>query len=220
MIPVRCIFGMAGHGKTTLARQLVAGERRLLAWDPDGEHDVLRLQWDDFCAFMDREPATFRVGLQDDDDLAEHFCAVAWELGAERASGTRLVVLMEEADEVAIPGQEPPIVKRLIRRGRHHGIEVVACSRRPAEVSRRLTSQARELYLFSTQEPKDLTYLRTFVGPEPTEAVAQLGRFEYVHWTRGEGWITARTVPPGGAITASCERADQRKTLAQDSMKK
>jgi hypothetical protein len=57
-----------------------------------------------------------------------------------------------------------------------------------------LTAPAAELELFATQEPNDVAYLRSFIGPEATEAVQQLARFHYVHWVRGQGWAVRETV--------------------------
>lgn len=178
---VRVVLGMRGTGKSTLARQLVAPERRLLIFDPMAEHDALRLDYDDFLAYLDdhADADRFRVALTDL-DAGEEFCALAWVLAGRRAE---LTVFLEEADLIASPGQEPPIFRRLIAQGRHRGIAVVACSRRPAEVSRFLTANAHELYLFRTGEPRDVAYVRAFCGVEVSDAVQGLERFQHVRWT-------------------------------------
>jgi hypothetical protein len=196
---VRCVFGMRGSGKSTLARQLVAEAPRLLVHDPMREHDCLHLELDAFAEFFERSPLDrFRVGLCEL-GAEEEFCAWAWVLG-QRVPAHQLTILLEEADLVAPPGRETPIFRKLIAQGRHYGIAPVAVSRRPAEVSRYLTAQAHELYVFRSQEPKDLTYLRAFIGAEATERVAAFERFEYVRWT-DSGWTVGHVeqlAVPGG----------------------
>jgi DNA helicase HerA-like ATPase len=189
---IRVVLGQRGTGKSTLARQLVADERRLLIFDPMAEHDALRLDYDDFAAYLDDngDNDPLRVALTDL-DAGEEFCAFAWVLSGRRPG---LAVFIEEADLIAPPGQEPPILRRLIAQGRHRGVAVVACSRRPAEVSRFLTAQAHELYLFRMVEPRDLAYIRAFCGADVSAMVQALGPHDHVAWTvnghqlvRGQG---------------------------------
>lgn len=202
---------MRGYGKSTLARALMRERRRLLVFDTQVEHEALPLEWRGFIDYLDAffSSAEFprrqlRVGLIEDGYEAE-FCAAAW-FAAERLAGDHravaLTVLLEEADLVAPPGQEPEFSTTLARRGRHRGIELVVCSRRPAEVSRYFTSLAAELYVFRTQEPNDLRYLRSFIGAEATAAISALDKFEYVHWSLA-GWQMHRVTPPPGSASAS-----------------
>jgi len=106
--PVRCVFGMRGFGKTTLARELVAAEPRVLAYDPLDEHGCLALEWEAFKAYVEANlpRPRFRLALVDDAEWSEDFCAIARVL-AERQPGYTL--LLEEADLVAEPGHEPPV---------------------------------------------------------------------------------------------------------------
>jgi DNA helicase HerA-like ATPase len=182
--PVRAILGQRGFGKSTLARALVADRTRLLVFDPMHEHDALPLGWRDFELYteaLDRGGYArgFRIGLIDTIEHEEDFCAWAWEI-AGRCGG--LTVLADEADMLAVPGQETEIFRRLVAQGRHYAIEFLACSRRPAELSRYLTGQADELYIFRCQEPRDLAYIRSFCGREAAEQIQELQPFHYLAW--------------------------------------
>lgn len=188
--PVRFVCGIRGYGKTTLARQLVAGAPRLLAYDPFGEHDALALDYADLVDYLDYVDSLerFRVGLREAGH-EEEFCALALVIGRrlqQEPPGRQLVVLLEEADLVARPGQEPPVFQDLVARGRHEGIELVAVSRRPAEVSRLITSQAEYFYVLRAQEPRDVTYLRGYIGEAAAAAAQQLPKFHYLAWQGGE----------------------------------
>jgi hypothetical protein len=200
--PVRFVCGIRGHGKTTLARQLVAPAPRVLAYDPFGEHDVLALDWGELVDYLDYVESldTFRVGLREAGH-EEEFCALALVVGRrlqQEPPARQCVVLLEEADLITRPGQEPPVFQDLVARGRHEGIELVAVTRRPAEVSRIITSQAEEFYCFRTQEPRDVTYLRSYIGEAAAEATKGLTKFNYVAWQGGE-W-SEQTLPGPGRV--------------------
>ncbi len=207
---------MRGHGKSTMARALTKTAPRLLAFDPNEEHDCALLPYEEFREQLDGLDLSrqhFRLGIAEEAQ-AEEFCAFAWLIGRrlrELPVPTTLMVLLDEADSFAIPGQEGPCFKRMVRRGRHAGIEIVACSQRPALVSRSLTSQADEVYVFRMQEPKDLAYLRTFMGPDAMIAVYQLEPFEYVRWSAGE-WEKGRLGDPTGTASGA-EGSNSRKVL-------
>lgn len=199
--PILCIFGQRGYGKSTLARPLVERDARLLAYDLQREHDCLPLDYRGFCEYLDALPAldTFRVGLTEIGE-EEHFAAIAWEL-AGRLEGRGLTFFLEEAQHVAPNRAEPPIVKRLIAEGRHWAVKIVACSRRPSEMSRLLSSQAEEIFVFRTHEPDDLTYLRAFLSREHVDELPHFARFEYLHWT--VAGVEKKILPPPGGTASS-----------------
>lgn len=197
---IRCNFGMRGYGKTTLARAMVRPRERLLAHDQRRDHEVLLLEIAEFEDYIDASSLEkFRVGMVTT-GAEETFCAIAWEIGERIGKENELsaTVLLEEADLIARPGQEPEILRRLAAQGRHLGLELVACSRRPAEVSRHLTGNADELNIFRTQEPRDLAYYRQFIPADAVDAVSALHKFQYVHWTL-EAWEVRELTDKRGA---------------------
>lgn len=212
---IRCNFGMRGYGKSTLARALVRPRPRLLVHDPMKEHEALQLEIQPFEDYLDANTLErFRVAMITPGEEA-YFCAIAWEIGERigRENELCLAVLLEEADLIAPPGREPWILKRLAAQGRHWGIELIPCSRRPSEVSRHLTANADELNIFRTQEPRDLAYYRQFIDGDAVDAVALLDKYEFIHWTL-EGWEQRRLTDRTGAWTtaSSPERKESEKT--------
>jgi hypothetical protein len=169
-------------GKSTLARRLVADAPRLLAFDPQSEHDGLQLDYRAFAAYLETRWWTerWRVTLYEASEAAR-FAAWAWVVG-KWTQGRGLVVLIDEADMMAPPMREPAALRELMARGRHHAIDVVAIARRPAEVSRLITSQAAELYCFRIHEPRDVTFLGGIMGADAKQ-LPELQPFEYLRWT-------------------------------------
>lgn len=199
---ITCIFGIRGMGKTRLARRLLADHPRMLAYDPYGEHEALRFdQPEALVAYLDQHAkrGRFRCSLAswraaNIQTESDYFCATAW--ATAQVTGDCLAVF-EEVDMIAPPGRETPQFRRLIAQGRHAGgrghtgVSILSTSRRPAEVSRLLTSQADHIYAFRLQEPADLQYFRSVIGREPSDAIPTLSPGEYVAWTSTE-WSVCR----------------------------
>jgi hypothetical protein len=176
------VGGVRGMGKSTLVRHLASKAPRMLAHDPHGEHDGLPLS--------DHEAAEYLEGLAARSQLdrfrvcvtvtePERFARLAWAL---RELCPDYLLLVDEVDLVAPPMREPWAFRRIVAQGRHHGISVLAASRRPAEVSRLVTSQAREFYCFFTREPGDVRYLASIFG-EDADALDSLAPFEFLYWS-------------------------------------
>jgi hypothetical protein len=198
--PIRVCLGIRGYGKTTAARALSRDAPRLLAFDPFGEHDALRMTMIEAAHYLaqldrDRQLNAFRVGVYPyDGDEPRALAVLAWEV-ALRCGGLTLV--LEEADQIAPVTGMSPDVARTISQGRHLNIEIIGTTRRPAEVTRLLTANADEYFVFRIQEPTDLTYLRSVLGPEAVLVVNRLEKFECVFWTPSgwrEGAVTANGV--------------------------
>jgi len=91
-----------------------------------------------------------------------------------------LTLVVEELDIYCRQGRTCPEFFEIIRRGRHHNIELIGVSQRPHGFGRDLTSQAKEFYIFNTREPKDVAYLKDYFGEYLVSKVEQLQEFEYV----------------------------------------
>jgi len=99
-----------------------------------------------------------------------------------------------------------------MRRGRHFGVAVVACTRRPAELSRNVTAFASDMYVFRTQEPRDLVYLTGYLGRDAAASSRscaagdhQLDAHRSIRALTLRGWRVETLVKriSGGAGTAS-----------------
>lgn len=92
-----------------------------------------------------------------------------------------LCLVIDEIDTFAgsVTPRPPDEFRRLVHFSRHVGCSIVGASRRPKDVSRLYTSQA-QLVCFQQSEPADLTWLRSMIGAEHAEEVAQLPELRFL----------------------------------------
>lgn len=85
-------------------------------------------------------------------------------------------LVLDEAD--AINYQNAPQFDSLIRYGRNRGIHLLTGCRRPYELSRNITAGANAIYIFQTQEPRDIEYYsKTLIGKDLSLKLASLPEF-------------------------------------------
>lgn len=97
-----------------------------------------------------------------------------------------MTLVLDEVDQLAgsVSPPPPPELLKLVRFGRHFGSSIVAIARRPADVSRALTSQARRFVCFRQTEPSDLKFLRSVCGPQ-AKKIPELRDLEYLAFESG-----------------------------------
>ena len=69
---------------------------------------------------------------------------------------------------------------KLVHYGRHNKIDIITTSRRPANISRNLTSQTDIFYFSKIREPNDKKYIKQSIGVEYVETVEKLERFTFL----------------------------------------
>lgn len=179
------IIGKRGCGKSYLARKLIGHEPRLLIFDTMSEYldgvvfETEELQqFKAFWKHVYRRP--FRliyrplVPEKEIDEIAE----LVFLLG-------NMTFVVEEVDCYCTPYQISDAFAHIIQRGRHKNITLIAITQRPYGIHRLLTSQAKELYIFSTSEPRDREYLKSLLGQEIEAKLDALQPYQYVKWTDG-----------------------------------
>lgn len=177
---ITCIFGKRGSGKTTLARGLLDEAPRAFICDPFDEYLLPDTEKFYSIAALARRmkenlgAKAFRycfypVDIRDSDKLLLLAHAVRY-----------CTVVLEEIDLLCSPNFIPLHLSESIRRGRHYGVDLIAVSRRPAEVSRLLTSQASRFYIFRFSEPRDLEYFAATFGDETAIRIRALKEHEYI----------------------------------------
>lgn len=110
------------------------------------------------------EPAPIVV-LQpaDPDEAIDFVSAFLWE----EWGGT---LVIDEADGFNI--HNAPCFSQLVRYGRNHGVHLLTGCRRPAELDRNITAGANTIYIFQTQEPRDVEYFRkTLIGDQALQLI-------------------------------------------------
>jgi len=76
-----------------------------------------------------------------------------------------MILVADELDLMCTPhGYDPGWVREVTHYGRHLGISMIGCSRRPANVHKDLTALASTVYLGRITEPRDLDYCASAWG--------------------------------------------------------
>jgi len=204
-------FGRKGSGKTTLSREIMAEHPRAVVIDSLGEYDegftVCNGKADCIEAIMSvRDEKRFRLSLRvlDPDENME-LLELIFEV-------PKTLVVVEETSLYAKPTYLPEGIARLVRYGRHREIDQIYMSRRPSEIHRDLTAQSDIIVSFRQQEPRDIKYLRDFMGPE-AETVRHLPEYKVFAWGelhRAPVAVVERLWKPQGEISFDTDEEETR----------
>lgn len=174
------IFGKQGSGKTSLAKELMLGRRRLFVFDTLKEYKV-GLVTDDLITTLDfieeHEHNIFRVSYApeiEEKKAFDYICEVLYSL-------ENLTFLIEEIDSFCSAMKIPETLSKIIRYGRHNKISLITTARRTADVPRLLTSQATDFFIFSHHEPRDIEYFNRLFTPRIAGKIRGLKKLEYLH---------------------------------------
>ncbi len=150
------IVGRKGSGKSTVLREIVSCQPRVVIFDTMAEHSSPNLfssldKCFDYLDQMGRTPffhCAFRPAEGEEETLNE-LAEAAFNVG-------RLCFALEEVPWFSTAAYQPEGLDLLSRMGRHRRVDLVWTAQRMAEVSRRLTSATGAFVLFSITEPRDL----------------------------------------------------------------
>lgn len=148
------IFGKTGTGKTTLAKKLIADEKRIVAIDPLNEFNdfVFLYNFDEAYEFFKRidSGSSFKVSIRFNDDIDfEYLFKLLFEI-------KNLILVLEEAEMYISPAVKSSSFLRLVRYGRHSKIKILGIARRTAELSRDFRSQVNRIISFKQTDEMDL----------------------------------------------------------------
>ena len=182
---ITLIFGKRGTGKSYLAAKLIENEKRLLIFDTLGEYTngvVFDAEYAErFKEFWKRTyRGNFRLIYRPLNPEAEidEIAELVFLLG-------NMTFLVEEVDCYCTSWQISDAFAHIIQRGRHKDISLIGVTQRPFGIHRLLTSQAKEIYIFGTNEPRDREYLKLLLGAEIEAKLDQLQQYQYLHWQDG-----------------------------------
>lgn len=180
------IFGKRGSGKSYLANKLIENEPRLMIFDTMSEYEngiVFGTEDYEQCIGFWRHVYRQRFKLIyrpiNPDAEIEKICDLVYSLGNS-------CFLVEEIDCYCNAYRISETFAAIVQRGRHKNITLIGVTQRPYGIHRLLTSQAKEIYVFNTNEPRDREYLRTLLGQEIEPKLDALKQYEYVHWQDGK----------------------------------
>lgn len=180
------IFGKRGSGKSYLANKLIENEPRFVIFDTMSEYTngiIFGVEnYDEYLGFWQKVyRGRFRIiyrPIKPDMEI-EKVGELVYALG-------NCCFLIEEIDCYCSPYQISDNFAAIIQRGRHKNITLIGITQRPFGIHRLLTSQAKEIYVFNTNEPRDREYLRILLGQEIDSKLDALKEYEYVHWQDGK----------------------------------
>ena len=180
------IFGKRGSGKSYLANKQIENELRLVVFDTMSEYEngiVFGTEDYEQClefwrkVYQGRFKIIYRP-IKPKEEI-EQIGELVYALG-------NCCFLIEEIDCYCSPYQISDNFAAIIQRGRHKNIKLIGITQRPFGIHRLLTSQAKEIYIFNTNEPRDREYLRILLGQEIDSKLDALKQYEYVHWQDGK----------------------------------
>ncbi len=190
------ILGRKGTGKSRMLRERLKSESRIVLWDPLGEH-----VW---CPNRITDPArldAFFGWTRKREKFAARFVPLAAPEGSFDAVADmvyrrgRLAFGVEEVAMISNPNWLPEGFDRLVRLGRHRGVDLLWTSQRAGEVARRLTAQTDVFIIFRHTEPRDLDAIQERCGVEVRDRVSQLEVHEHLVWDVEKGVIERAEAP-------------------------
>jgi len=181
MNEVILIFGKRGSGKTTLAKKLLLGKKRVVIFDTLREYKIGLVTDDVIVVFEFLSQHEFsqvcRISYSpeiEDKKAFGYVCDLVYSM-------KDLTLLVEEVDNYSTALITPESFSKIIRYGRHQNISLIAVARRTAEVPRLLTSQATDFYVFAHHEPRDVEYFAHLFNWDVAEKIRTLRQFQYIH---------------------------------------
>lgn len=157
------VCGMKGTGKTNLEKFVLSMFPRVLVFDTNGE----------FPEFNTYEPST---------DSPKELDAVAKQVWKE---GNCFLVVSEAELFLPVNGTLPPNIFKIITRGRHRNIGLLADTRRVANLNKTVFGLSEHVFVFRHFSPNDIRYLQNFI-PQDCRALANIQDYHFWYYHKGQ----------------------------------
>jgi len=158
------VCGMKGTGKTTLEKVgLLPCYKEIYCFDPNGE----------FSEYPSYQPET------DSPLELDRVAKAIWN------RGNCLLVVSEAELFLPVNGRLPSNIFKIITRGRHRNIGLIADTRRIADLNKTVFALSEHSFIFRHFAPNDIDYLKKFI-PTDCKQLAHLPDYNYWHYTRGK----------------------------------
>lgn len=96
------------------------------------------------------------------------------------------------------------IMYKIVHYGRHNQIDLITTSRRPANISRNLTSQTDIFYISRLREPADKKYIKDIFGLKFVDIVGGLDRFSFLKYEDEENYCFTKTKEKDIILLGEC----------------
>lgn len=196
------VFGMTGMGKSTRLKAMLKDRRRVVVFDTQGEYAgngcaALATNAAELRAHLARGwGGSFSVAYQPmpgQEAAALHglcvfllACQEPYKAGADRRPLTFVVEEMDKSFPVSALPRELFGMTDMCNRGRHYGIEVIAASQFPAQVSSTFRANMSEVYCFRLGFHSHRASMLEIFGPAYRDKLAQLAPHEYLRFCDGD----------------------------------
>lgn len=176
---ITIILGKSGSGKTYKAIQLINERPRVLIFDTLGHDYVEGVVFDNLQQlkrfWVRCYRSNFRLIYRPYNEVEEfdEIARLAYECGD-------LTLVCEELDIYARPNAICRGLRDIIKRGRHRDIRFIGTSQRPFGIDRIITALATDVFVFRTEEPRDLEYLAERFGSGIEKKIVALEDYQWV----------------------------------------
>lgn len=162
------IVGKRGRGKTSLAAELIASQKR----------DRIFIY--DYMAEFRGFAVADHIEVEQNSSSFERFMIEAWDYCSKEIEDDPTFSALMVLDEIAVYGRNNPQIDHLYRMGRHVGLDVIAISQRFYSLPVITRSQSDIFHVFQITEQRDIQYLRGIVSEAILGTILSLKTFEYI----------------------------------------
>lgn len=186
---IRTIIGMRGTGKTTLAKRFLKYRSLpVIVVDPLSQFDGKRF----FSAKELLDHITTRGLTISKPLIATIYEPVDFAIICKMAIlHKNIMLVVDEVDLFDSPISQDPSFKKIVHLGRHYNIDLVTTSRRPANISRDLTSQTGKFFVFKVTEKRDLDYF-SYLNSDLPDKIKELKNYYHIEYDH----ISIKTLSP------------------------
>ena len=190
------VWGASGSGKSSYAKRLIRGARRVVIFDPLDEYTgTTRVETIDGVRLaMRRNWAGFRISYvpragnepQKLSSLCKllMFAQEPYRRGTMKLGLTLVVEEMNMTFPVSGGANKSPGFAEVCSRGRHYGIHVIGLSQRIAEVATRFRGNCTETVVFRQQGQRDMQAAAQELGCSPSDLPRE--NLSYLHHRAGQ----------------------------------
>jgi len=188
---VKLVFGMRGCGKSEKVRKMIKDIRRQLVIDTlrkDYQDGVMFDNLTDLKRFwLSVYSGDFRIIFRPPGGDADKRIADVAEICKLCMVCGNMTLVVEEMNILFDRKKPPTEFNELIFGGRDPGIELISVAQRPVGFGRDITSQAKEVYVFTSREPDDVKYFKHNLGSDAAKDIWNLEQYHYLKWIMADG---------------------------------